>query len=138
MKNFVVLVLVVVLQVIGNVLLSRGMRQVGDAGVLKPANLLDFGLQTVSNPWVLLGVALLIGFFILYLTALSRLELSFVLPMTAATYVLTALFSWLILHESISPARWAGTFAVTVGILLVGASEQRAAKQRTEALEAAD
>ena len=138
MKNFVVLVLVVVLQVIGNVLLSRGMRQVGDAGVLKPANLLDFGLQTVSNPWVLLGVASLIAFFILYLTALSRLELSFVLPMTAATYVLTALFSWLFLNEAISPARWTGTFAVTVGILLVGASEQRAAKQRTEAQEAAD
>ena len=138
MTNFVVLALVVALQVVGNVFLNRGMRQVGDSGVLTPANLLDFGLHTVGNPWVLAGVALLIAFFILYLTALSRLELSFVLPMTAATYVLTALFSWLILHETISPARWAGTFAVTVGILLVGAGERRASKQKAEAQEAAD
>ena len=131
MKNFVVLALVVVLQVIGNVLLSRGMRQVGDTGALSRATLLDFGLHTVTNPCVLLGVALLIAFFILYLTALSRLDLSFVLPMTAATYVLTALFSLLFLRETISPARWAGTFAVTAGILLVGASEQRAAKRKS-------
>ena len=138
MKNFVVLALVVVLQVIGNVFLSRGMRQVGGAGALSRSTLLDFGLHTVTNPCVLLGVTLLIAFFILYLTALSRLDLSFVLPMTAATYVLTALFSWLILRETISPARWAGTLAVTVGILLVGASEQRAAKQRSAGRASAD
>ena len=137
MKNFVVLALVVVLQVIGNVLLSRGMRQVG-AGALSRSTLLDFALRTVSNPWVLAGVGLLIAFFVLYLTALSRLELSFVLPMTAATYVLTALFAWLILHETISPGRWAGTFAVTVGILMVGTSEQRAAKRKAGEQVAAD
>ncbi len=138
MKNSIVLALVVVLQVIGNVFLSRGMRQVGDTGPLSRAALLDFSLHTVTNPFVLLGVALLIAFFILYLTALSRLDLSFVLPMTAATYVLTALFSWLILRETISSARWAGTLAVTVGILLVGASEQKAAKQRAGEQASAD
>ena len=135
MKNFVVLALVVVLQVIGNVLLSRGMRQVGRAGELTP---LQFALHTVSNPWVWLGVGLLIAFFGLYLTALSRLELSFVLPMTAATYVLTALFSWLILHEAISPVRWTGTVAVTVGILLVGASERRGTEPKPGEQAAAD
>jgi len=133
MKNFVLLSLVVVLQVIGNVLLSRGMRQVGGSEAISGSTIVSFGLRTVSNPWVLAGVALLIGFFILYLAALSRLELSFVLPMTAAAYVLTALFAWLILHETISPARWAGTFAVTLGILLVGSSEHRSAKRRGEA-----
>ena len=132
MKNAVVLTLVVILQVIGNVFLSRGMRQVGDTGPLSVSTLVDFSLHTVRNPWVLLGVALLIAFFILYLTALSRLDLSFVLPMTAATYVLTAIFAWLILHETISPIRWAGTLAVTVGILLVGASEQSAKRKIPE------
>jgi len=77
----------------------------------------------------MLGFFLLLAFFALYLAALSRLDLSYVLPMTASTYVLTALSAWLILGESVSPVRWAGTLAVTIGIVLVTDSERRKSRQ---------
>lgn len=112
------------LQVLGNVWLSRGMRQVGEVNTLKPLVLLALALRMLMNPWFMLGLLLLIAFFLLFLAALSRLELSYVLPMTASNYVLTALFAWLVLNENISPVRWAGTLAISVGVLLVALSKQ--------------
>ena len=124
-KNYTVLTLVVVLQVVGNVFLSRGMRSVGSIDRISLTAIYTYGLKTAANPWVLLGLGLLVAFFALYLAALSRLDLSYVLPMTASTYVLTAFSAWLILGESVSPTRWAGTVAVTIGIALVTDSERR-------------
>jgi transporter family protein len=124
-KNFVVLSLIAVFQAFGNVYLSRGMRQVGELDVLDPSALLAFALRAVINPWVVLGVALLIAFFLVYLAALSWLELSYVLPMTASSYVLTALLAWLMLGEAISVTRWAGTLAICVDVLIDGRSERK-------------
>ncbi len=124
MSNSVVLALVVVLQVAANVCLSRGMRQVGELHTLDPAGLLAIGLRLLTNRSVLLGVALLIAFFLAYLVALSRLDLSYVLPMTASSYVLTVLFAWWALGEAVDAMRWAGTCAVTIGVLLVGGGER--------------
>lgn len=129
LKNYTILGLVVVLQVVGNVFLSRGMRSIGSLDKLSFVGLYSYGVRTVTNPWVVLGFGLLVGFFAVYLAALSRLDLSYVLPMTASTYVLTAFLAWLILGESVSPARWAGTLAVTIGIVLVTDSERRKSRQ---------
>jgi drug/metabolite transporter (DMT)-like permease len=131
-KNYTVLGLVVLLQVIGNVFLSRGMRTVGSINTISPASVFSYGVRAATNPSLMLGFSLLLAFFALYLAALSRLDLSYVLPMTASTYVLTAVLAWLILGESVSLTRWAGTLAVTVGILLVTDSERR--KSRNDKL----
>ncbi len=123
MKNFIVLSLLVVLQVLGYTWLSHGMRQIGEVDTLNPLTLLAIGTHVLTNPWIVFGVLSLIGAMLLYLTALSRLELGYVLPMTASSYVLTDLFAWSILHESISPLRWTGTLTVTAGVLILGLDE---------------
>ena len=123
MKNFIVLSLLVVLQVLGYTWLSHGMRQIGEVNTLNLPNLLAIGVHVLANPWIIFGVISLIGAMLLYLTALSRLELGYVLPMTASSYVLTDLFAWLILHERISALRWTGTLTLTVGVLILGLDE---------------
>src|SRR5215471_20625115 len=105
------------------------MRRVGAISEVSAASLFAYATKTVTNPWVMLGFGLLVAFFALYLAALSRLDLSYVLPMTASTYVLTAFSAWLILGESVSPTRWAGTLAVTIGIVLITDSELRKSTQ---------
>ena len=111
MKNIIPLVLIVLFEVTGNSFLSHGMRQAGVSA------------QMLTNPWFMIGVLLLIGYFISFLTALSRLELSYVLPMTAVGYVLTALVAWKFLGETISLGRWLGMALIGVGTVLVGFSE---------------
>lgn len=123
MKNFIALSLLVVTQVLGDVWLSRGIRQIGAVNTLNPSSVLAFGIHALTNPWVVLGILFLIAALLLYLAVLSWLELSYVMPMTASSYVLNALLAWLILGESISQVKWAGTLIVSVGVLIVGLSE---------------
>jgi transporter family protein len=124
LKNLVVLSLIVTLQVIGNVLLSRGMRTIGAMDQVSAGALLDWSIKIVTNPYVVIGVGLLILWFLIYLGALSWLDLSYVLPMSSSTYVFSALLAWLVLGESVSKGTWAGTVIVSVGVLLVGQSER--------------
>lgn len=125
MTNFIVISLLVVLQVLGNISVGLGIRQVGEVNTLNPLVLLAFGFHVLTNPWVVFGIAFLIVSLLLYLAAISRLDLSYVVPMTASNYMLATLCAWLFLGERISITRWAGTFMVTIGVLLVGLSEGR-------------
>ena len=124
MKNLVVLSLIVLFEVVGNTFLSFGMRSLGPIHLTQTASLLAAGPKVATNPWVLLGVSFLIGYFIVFLVALSRLDLSYVLPMTAVSYVLTAFFATGFLGESVSLPRWLGTLAISIGVVLVNLSER--------------
>ena len=73
-------------------------------------------IAAVFTPWIAVGIALLIGFFASYLTALSWADLTFVLPATAFGNVIVALLSRFWLHEAISLERWAGIVLITVGV----------------------
>ncbi len=84
---------------------------------------LAIGSQILANPWIMLGVLFLFSSLLLYLAAVSRLDLSYVLPMTAAKYVLSALCAWLLLGEGVSSLRWLGTILVSSGVLWVSLGE---------------
>jgi drug/metabolite transporter (DMT)-like permease len=84
-----------------------------------PAISLDHPLNLIAavfTPWIATGIALLIGFFASYLTALSWADLTFVLPATAFGNVIVALFARFWLHETISWQRWLGVVLITVGV----------------------
>jgi drug/metabolite transporter (DMT)-like permease len=97
---------------LGDTCLSRGMTRLPDITLAHPATL----IAAVFTPWVAIGIALLIGFFASYLTALSWADLTFVLPATALGNVIVALFAHFWLHEAISLERWAGIILITVGV----------------------
>ena len=57
----------------------------------------------MKTPQILLGIALLIGFFSSYLASLSWADLTFVLPATSIGNVIVALLAHFWKHEHISP-----------------------------------
>ena len=73
-------------------------------------------IAAVFTPWIVLSIALLIGYFASYLTALSWADLTFVMPAAGFGNVVIALLSRFWLHESISLERWAGIVLITVGV----------------------
>ncbi|HKW76678.1 MAG TPA: DMT family transporter [Terriglobales bacterium] len=99
----------------GDVLLKRGMQQVGEIHLAHWSHI----FAAVANPWVILGILCLAGFFYSYLTALSWADLTYVLPATAFGYVVTAVLSKYFLHESISILRWTGVLLIAGGVGLV-------------------
>lgn len=120
MTNFIFLSLLVVLQVLGNISIGYGIKQIGEVTTFDPITLLMFGVSVLTNDWVVFGILAEITALIVYLAVLSRLDLSYVLPMTASSYLLATLCAWLLLGEQVSATRWAGTFLVTMGVLFVG------------------
>lgn len=106
----------------GHVLLAKGMKTIGDL-TEAPASLVGGMVgRTLSNPWVLVGVALQAGFFFMYLTLLSRADVSKILPMTAFDYIVVALLAQLFLAEPVTPARWSGIGFIVLGVFLVSRS----------------
>jgi len=79
-----------------------------------------FLLACAGNPWVW-GVSICaLGAMVCWMLVLSRLPLNFAYPFTAATFVVVAVSSWLILGERLSPMTIAGTLVITAGIVLLG------------------
>ena len=103
----------------GHVLLAKGMKTIGDL-TEAPASLVGGMVgRTLSNPWVLVGVALQAGFFFMYLTLLSRADVSKILPMTAFDYIVVALLAQFFLAEPVTAARWSGIGFIVLGVFLV-------------------
>ena len=124
MKTAVVLVVAIVSQAVGNVFLTRAMKLITNPAV-GGDDLLSTILRAITNPTLWLGTALLIVFFVLYSAALSWADLSFVLPATAFGYVLNVAAGHYFLSESVTPARWAGSLIITLGVFLVSRSGVR-------------
>ncbi|HLJ86292.1 MAG TPA: EamA family transporter [Candidatus Angelobacter sp.] len=111
-RKYLVLLCVMCFAPMGDFFLSRGMKQIGPID-------LHHGQQVffaLANPSIIVGIALLIGFFVSYSDALSWADISYVLPATALGNVIMALLARFFLHEQISPLRWLGIILITCGV----------------------
>jgi drug/metabolite transporter (DMT)-like permease len=113
----------VLLNVFGNFLLSRGMHDIGPVVSVSP---LPY-LRALLDPWVLGGVFLLVMWIIAQLSLLSRADLTYVLPITAISYVAAALIGQAVLGENVPILHWAGILLITAGVALVGLTVPRTA-----------
>src|SRR5579862_6778105 len=111
-------ILTIVSNVAGNSFLTKGMQQLGGVGN-SPLAL----IAALFHPWVALGVALLIIWTLTHMALLSWADLSYVMPVTAISYVVTAFAARLLLGENISLARWTGILLITGGVMLVGRTQ---------------
>ena len=112
LRKYLVLVSVTICAAVGETLLSRGMKQIGN---VSPSHLASV-IFAVTNPWVALGILFLLGFFVTYNTALSWADLTYVLPATSLSYVLLAFIARFMLHEQISATRWIGILLISSGV----------------------
>lgn len=80
-----------------------------------------------SQPLVWLAIAFMLSFLVLWMIALSWSDLTFVMPLTALTYVLNAVLVGPILGEQVSPFRWLGTLLIALGVVLVSADVDKSA-----------
>lgn len=118
-KTFVVMGLAVIAGAVGDLFISKGMKEVGDASGLNFRSLVPFIQKVGCCPSIWLGTALLATFFILWLIVLSWAELSLVLPLTAATFILGPILAQIFLGEQVILLRWIGTVLISAGVLLV-------------------
>ncbi len=116
LRKYLALAAMVVCGSVGDLFLKQGMGQVGAISMSHPLAVIG----AVFNPWVALGIVLLLGFFASYSASLSWSDLTYVMPATSFGYVLIALLGKYVLHEPISLLRWVGIILISSGVAIVG------------------
>jgi drug/metabolite transporter (DMT)-like permease len=111
-RKYLVLACVTLCASVGDSMLAHGMKQVGNVSV----NHLPQMLLAVTNPSVMIGIVLLLGFFASYTTALSWADLTYVLPATSLGYVILTLIAKFYLHETVTTTRWLGVLLISAGV----------------------
>lgn len=79
-------------------------------------------LLLVLNPYLILGLVSLFVGTVIYLSALSKSDLSYAYPILSVGYIFVALASMFFLGEHLSIVRWAGIFTICFGVFFMSRS----------------
>ena len=111
----------VLLNTFAQLLLKKGADAVGrfDFSI---ASLLDATLSYSVDPYVLGGLACYVVSVVVWLAALSRVEVSVAYPMLSLGFALNAVLAWWLLGEAVTAQRLAGIAIIIVGVTVVARS----------------
>lgn len=119
MRDLVLFTVIVGAGTGGELCVSRAMKSVGEATSFHPAAILKVVLRALRQPWMWGGVGMMALAFFALLGALSTYNVSFVVPVTALSYVAGAFGGVVFLHERVGVRRWIGVLLVAIGVTLV-------------------
>jgi drug/metabolite transporter (DMT)-like permease len=119
-RKYLVLAGVAVFAAVGDSMLSRGMKNIGNISISRLPDL----ILAIRDPWIVGGILFLLAFFAAYMTALSWADLTYVLPATSLGYVLLALIAKFVLHEQVTVLRWVGIVLIAIGVSFVASGPE--------------
>jgi drug/metabolite transporter (DMT)-like permease len=131
--TILIMVLAVVAVTIGDLIMSHAMRSLGPLTIdslslwwngqaeisIVAGEVYELGWKIFAQPLVWMAIGFMLTFLVLWMVALSWSDLTFVMPLTALTYVLNAVLVGPALGEEVSPLRWLGTLLIALGVALV-------------------
>jgi multidrug transporter EmrE-like cation transporter len=86
------------------------------------ANALPVGLAVAREPHILGGLACYAVSVVVWILALSRVQVSVAYPMLSLGYVVNAAAAWLLFGEDVNLLRVTGIFVIIAGVVLVARS----------------
>ncbi len=104
---------------LGNVLLGKGMKDIGEVRNWSSFLLTGLPLKVFTNGWIWLGIASLLLFLVTFMVVLSWADFSFVAPVAAISYPAATLMSHWVLGETVTALRWFGVVLICLGVGLV-------------------
>lgn len=124
-KTYFMLALMILFAPLGNVLLGKGMKGVTTVTSWRASEVFAVIRQIAFSPFIWLGIASLLTFFVAYMVVLSWADYSYVQPASSFSYAVVALLGYLLLGEVITPLRAAGIAVICLGVLVVGRTPPR-------------
>lgn len=119
-----VLVLIILADIgesVGQLLMKIGLKNTGIDSITF-ANLAEFITRNASSVFVLLGMLVYVVNFFIWITILSRIDLSVAVPVCSFSYIFIPILAMIFLHEAVSPIRWFGIILIIAGIYFVSQS----------------
>ena len=115
MKVVGLMILAVLAVSIGEAILAKGMKQPMPTG-----NLLAQIRSVLTNRHVIGGTLLMAVYFGIFMYCLRIGEFSFVLPISALSFVIAGAMGKWYFGENVPLLRWAGIFVIILGVVIVG------------------
>jgi drug/metabolite transporter (DMT)-like permease len=129
LKTNLLIFMMIIFGPLGDVLLGKGMKQVGAIASWAPADISHFLFRAFTSVTIWLAVASFVVFFVAYMLVLSWADYSYVQPASALSYGLVTLLAHFVLHEKITSMRWAGVLLICLGVFVVGHTQPRTTEQ---------
>jgi len=85
-------------------------------------NLLPVGLRLATEPHIAGGIGCYVVSVVVWILALSRVEVSVAYPMLSIGYVVNAIAAYYLFGEAVTPARLIGIGVIILGVFLVARS----------------
>ena len=118
---FLMIVMTDVGESIAQTFMKMGLNAIGINSITL-SNLGEFILKAGISIYVWLGLLVFLVNFFIWITVLSRMDLSVAFPVGSFSFILVPILAMVFLHETISPLRWTGIALIIVGIHFVAKS----------------
>ena len=119
--SFSLVLLGVLLNAAAQLLLKAGTNAIGQFQ-FSADNLGPIGWKVATEPYILGGLACYAVSVVVWIMALSRVEVSVAYPMLSIGYVVNAAAAYFLFGEAVGPQRLVGIGVIIVGVYLVARS----------------
>jgi len=111
----------VLLNAFAQLLLKAGVRQLGQFD-FSISNAWPIGSALATNPSIIGGLSCYVVSVVVWILALSRVEVSIAYPMLSIGYVVNAGLAWFFFGEAVGPQRLIGIAVIIAGVIIVAKS----------------
>jgi multidrug transporter EmrE-like cation transporter len=116
--SFSLLMTGVLLNAGAQLLLKAGTNSVGVFEFSRD-NIVPIGWKLATEPHIVGGLGCYVISVIVWVMALSRVEVSIAYPLLSVGYVVNALAAWYLFGEAVTPMRLAGIAIIIIGVCVV-------------------
>jgi drug/metabolite transporter (DMT)-like permease len=99
----------------GQLLLKNGMSNIN----LAPGSYVTGMISAFSSPFVIAGLIIIIMSSMLWISVLSKSDISFAYPMLSMGFIFVSIVSLFLFNEKITLIRWAGIFFISSGVFMM-------------------
>ncbi len=111
----------VMLNAAAQLLLKAGTNTIGIFDFSRD-NIVPVGYRLATEPHIVGGLACYVVSVVVWILALSRVEVSIAYPMLSIGYIVNALAAWYLFGEAVSATRLLGIGVIVIGVCLVARS----------------
>lgn len=118
MKDYILIVVSVLLNASAQLFIKRGMTSIGSVSF-------DFGslfsliIKAITNTPIMLGMASYAVSILLWMVVLSRVNVSVAYPLLSIGYIFTAVMAYFLFNEPFTVQKITGIFVICFGVFLL-------------------
>jgi multidrug transporter EmrE-like cation transporter len=117
--NIILILLSVLLNCAAQLLIRKGMLVEGEVGM---QNMLSHLGSMITNVWLWGAMICYALSILLWMSVLSKVEVSYAYPFLSVGYVVSAIAGYALFNENLSPVRIAGIIVICIGVILISRS----------------